>query len=684
MLKSKLWKPVFLSLFFSILCYIGFLFFNPLYISSDNIGVAVVTNGFYGKNNFCQYLHPLLCLVIKALRRVLPAADLFTMLIHIVFIFCIGLLFYLFTADIVMKPVREIRIVDVVRVLMTVMAILLFSSGIIVWNANYTIQTGAIMFAGLLILFLSAQQRVNRVNGESALTADKNVNKNKSVKNSVPIPEKPGLMAAAGTLITVFGFMLRVESALLFLPFVFLEVLVRIMEPLLTGSGDRAEPVKGTGSGESCELSFSHKIKLEMNSWGTEKDSRSAPGGSKAASLSPVRKNTLHTGNTLLPVIPCAMIAVLLLISRAAFFSQEPYQTAVRYNEARTAAVDFPMKGWTRDVEEAAGGVFSQADYQAVTNWCFFDTEYMDADLLEAVVDAGSRNNYGFSEAGLKAMLQTMKRTLFHSSLYMVILIALSAVLAVRSLVYCRWWRKLETAAALAGAFVIIAYFTMRGRAPMRVWEPVIFAVDFVLLMCSANCPDAFTHRSPQKNKGILKADPVFAGLLFAILWFSTGQLLAYAEFHSPQPVWLSGLPAEQGKGAYDRTISDAAGEDALFLWSNWHAYIPVESMLTGRLPSREVLRHNIPLGDWVYGQPYFTELLESVHAVNPAKALLERQNTWVAGGSQQLVEEYLCEHYGSDIRLEPAPGIGEINGVTVYRAVHGKGKPQENSVTAH
>ena len=67
--------------------------------------------------------------------------------------------------------------------------------GITVWNANYTIQTAAIVLAGLLILFTSMRQ-----------------------KRSLA-------WLFAGTLIISFGFMLRIESALLFLPFIALEVL---------------------------------------------------------------------------------------------------------------------------------------------------------------------------------------------------------------------------------------------------------------------------------------------------------------------------------------------------------------------------------------------------------------------------------------------------------------------------
>ena len=216
--KRRKWIPQMVSLFFALSCYAGFMLFNPLYISTDNIGVAVVTEGYYGENNFCQYIHPLLCLIIKWLTPLFPTADVFTLLVHIAVFCSIALLFDLFavsaftgsgqknlttfTDSFLYHPrasssgffrgsgVREISIT-----LTTGMSILLFSSGITVWNANYTIQTAAIVLAGLLILFTSMRQ-----------------------KRSLA-------WLFAGTLIISFGFMLRIESALLFLPFIALEVL---------------------------------------------------------------------------------------------------------------------------------------------------------------------------------------------------------------------------------------------------------------------------------------------------------------------------------------------------------------------------------------------------------------------------------------------------------------------------
>ena len=673
--KRRKWIPHMVSLFFALSCYAGFMLFNPLYISTDNIGVAVVTEGYYGENNFCQYIHPLLCLIIKWLTPLFPTADVFTLLVHIAVFCSIALLFDLFavsaftgsgqknlttfTDSSLYHPrasssgffrgsgVREISIT-----LTTGMSILLFSSGITVWNANYTIQTAAIVLAGLLILFTSMRQ-----------------------KRSLA-------WLFAGTLIISFGFMLRIESALLFLPFIALEVLFGYFSAENNPGLSSVPPINGNEDTASVSrLSSGTRFSRADREDSTEQADRGADrstdsteqadrGAGRAVSTGWIDRGAGRAVSTdrgagrpgaagYILFLPAAVIIFLLLATRFAFNLQEPYKTAGRYNAARTAAVDFPMKSWNAEIEAASSGHFSKTDYEAVTNWCFFDTEFMDVDMLESVVNTGRRNDYSLTRKGMSELLGEMKWTLLHSSLYMVILIGLSTVLAFRNLICCPWPRKAETVLSILGVFIILAYFTFRGRAPMRVWESVIFAMDFVLFM-------AATDRTEHTKKNV---NTVCFFLMFILLWFSTGQLLAYAEFHKPQPVWVSRIPEEGGPFAI--TVSEEAGEDSLFIWPNWHTYLPKYAEETGKLPSRELIRHNIALGDWVYGQPYFTEFLGNINAQNPARALLERPNTYLMGDyASGLVLGYFHEHYGAEIDMQAAIDIGKINNVMAYRFI--------------
>ena len=94
------------------------------------------------------------------------------------------------------KSLRSWSVYDIGKVLAVGMTILLFTSGITIWNTNYTITTGAIVLFGITICFVSERKK----------------------------KKTSWIIIGAGTL--CFGCMLRMESALLFLPFVALEVFI--------------------------------------------------------------------------------------------------------------------------------------------------------------------------------------------------------------------------------------------------------------------------------------------------------------------------------------------------------------------------------------------------------------------------------------------------------------------------
>ncbi len=638
--QNRQWRTLFPAMVFSILCYAGFMFSNPLYLSTDSIGVAIVVDGYYGTNNFCQYIHPLLCLLIRLLTPLLPTADLFTLLIHFVIILQIGILFLIFTEEIFAKSLRSWSVYDIGKVLAVGMTILLFTSGITIWNTNYTITTGAIVLFGITICFVFERKK----------------------------KKTSWIIIGAGTL--YFGCMLRMESALLFLPFVALEVFIHHLSSRtgFYGGGNATEEEQANSRSRLVFHCFSKQSRL----------------------------------------IPVAAIIILIFVSRAVFYAREPYRTAARYNAARTICVDFPMRPWNSEVEDISDRAFSQNDYAAATNWFFFDTDFFDIDMLERIAAAGRKNEFDLSVSGIKGMLHKMRYTLFNSSLYMVILILLSMILAVRNILCSNVWRKAETVLAALGAFIIIMYFTFRGRAPMRVWEPVIFAADFSLLMAAldrsaaswniattcdyaaSSLPHKVISQSAQTthralNQSVIVND-IYCLIIFIILWFSTGQLIANGSYHDPQPVWLSRIPVE--KSIYDATVSDTAGEDSLFIWPNWNAHLPQEVKITGRLPSREIVRHNIATGDWLYAQPFFTDFLKGINAENPAAALLNRPNTYLMDGESGIASSYLQEHKENLLRIgadgktlegdayitllfEPVPELGVIDGIYASRINH-------------
>ena len=535
----------------TLICYLVFLFFCPLYDSTDSLMAAIIIDGLFSENKLSQFQHPLLCSVIRPLSRFFPASDMFTVTLHIMVAAGIFLVSYFGLQRFMEKPLKSWRLEDYTLVLILLLGVFFLSAGMNIWNCNYTITAGALVFMGLLLLS--------------------------------PL-DRSAASCVAGTALIACGFMLRKESGLLFLPFAGLEIIVSLIE---------------------------------------------APE---------------HREKTINRYLPCLLVITLLLGSRTLLYSTEPYATASRYNAARTAIMDFPMKSASQ-VADAINPI----DYTAALDWTFADTKIMNVDMLEQIAEVGSQNAYSMSWAGMQSMLSHMKQTLFHTNLYMLILTIITVQILIRNLLFCGAGRKIESLLAVFGAFLILAYFTFRGRAPMRVWEPVLLAANTVLIN------SASSSKSENRNPGSAAGNTVFLLLIAVTLWFSAGQVMAYAERNKELHTALTARV-----GADDSEYAETF--DSLYIWPNWHGTVPTYFEHTGKLPSQRVIDHNIALGDWTYGQPYYQKYLERIGAENPVQLLVEGK-AYVMGNG---IEKYLQLHYGKDIRLVETGTV--IDGRTAYR----------------
>ena len=529
--------------------------------------VAAVVDGLYGNDNICQYIHPFLCLIIRPLNQLLPTADVFSFLIHIGLFFQIGLIASFGFARVTNRPLRIWGIQEYLTCLMAILLVAFLSAGIVIWNVNYTVQTAFFVFTGSMALFLALER------------------------------SKGTAWIIIGTILIAFGFLLRMEAALLFLPFLLLEMLTFLLEEQQSENKENWKKIQ----------------------------------------------KYLH---------PAALVIAVLLLGRTAFYSVEPYKTAARYNKARTTCIDYPMKSYS-NLKDPSG--ILPEDYNAATNWVYADTDILNVDYLEQIAAAGEKNEYSLSGEGFVQTLEKMWFRLTQTNLYLFMMFITSAILLVRNLFLCQTkCRKLESILAFLGGFIILAYFTFRGRAPTQVWEPVLFATDFVLI-CAA-----LKHPEKKPSDRWLRAELAFQILICVSLWFSVGQVMSHNQWHMPASVLTSKINADDS--VYQETFEN----DGLYLWPTWHMRIPRYFCEIDKLPTKRVLEHNIPVGDWIYGQPYFGEMLERIDVPNLAVALLERPNTYLMNSPDNLLR-FLRAHYGKDIDVEEA---GEINEVMTYRVV--------------
>ena len=541
------------------LCWLLYTFTTDVYMYSDNVGVALVINGYFG-SPLSQYQHPLFCVAVNALARLFSTVDMYSAVVHGFIYFELVLLVLLLTENVFDKRPHDWKLSDYAVLALSILVCLFLSAGLNLWRANYTIQAGSFLFIGWLMLTRDHQKKT--------------------------------FWLVIGTVYIAVGYMLRKEAGLLFIPFVALFVLERVLS------------------------TDNHRAALRE----------------------------------LLRVILLACLCLLVLfITQTAFNATEPYAEANRYNNARTAMVDFPVEEWDGD-DPAFDGI-ARADYVAAENWFFADTEIMTADYLEKMETAGSTNRYTLDAYGIRGMLSYMWRIVGKTDVYMSMMALICVLMALWNLLFQKSpWSRGAALCAVFGAFIIMLYFAFRGRAPLRVWQPVLFGLLFVeteLLLTSF----------PQ-----VKAAPRSALLLllFIVFYYSAGQVIAHIEFHdSPQNAFTGRVGADES--AYEETLQN----DNLYIWPNWHGTIPREfGWMNGKLPTQRVLEHNIPLGDWTYGQPYYSAFLERIGHPNPIRDLVEKDNVYIMSNNRYIID-FLQEHYGDDIELVEA---GEVNGTTAYK----------------
>ncbi len=545
---------------------------GSIFTFTDNMTVGVVTSGMYGDNNMCQYLHPLLCRIIKCLNPILPTADVFATLTHAALLLGLFLISCAVIETAFQKPIKQWNVGDIISCASMALAVAYFSLGLKLFGVNYTVQTSAIIAEGVVALLYAAER------------------------------QKGTAWVVAGTALIFAGFLGRIEACLLFMPFLALEIFTELVRT---------------------------------------KDRRRWLRNSRAY------------------ILPSIAVILALLASKAIFLNTEPYRSDAAYNKYRTIAEDYPMEPYGVSYKDFSG--VDRSTYNAVLHWVLADTERIDGETLEKIARVGSRNDYKFNTIGLKRTLQEMKRRATTEDVHLMTLLALAALLAIWNVLAVRnIWLKLESVFCVLGGFIILFYFTFRGRAPIRVWQCTLIAGLTVLALITVK---GMAEERASRTKARVYPS-AFLLLVCVVLYFGLGQVMAHSRLHTP----TSPLTARTGAddSGYEVTFED----DALYIWPNWYSAIPDYFSRQDKLPTRRVIEHNIALGDWVYGQVYFREFLQGIGAENPARALLERPNTYIMEGLDEVFMRYMREHYGEDIRKKY---VGTVNGKKAYRLIRGK-----------
>lgn len=519
----------------------------PLYDDVDNYLVAIVLNGQFGADNGCQYTHVLLNRLMSFLAGVLPGADVFTLVAR----FCIPMSFALLLYQVSQKTKSR-------SVIIALFAFFLFLSvGISVFTGNYGVQ--AILFAGtgLLLMYLS---------GNGGLSP----------------------LYICGCLYLLLGIMWRLQVALLFIPYVLLELICCMRE-------HAAAPQR----------------------W--------------------------H-----IPALPLVLVLLLLGI-QAIQERREPLRSALEYDRLRTSQVDYATKYWPEVSEDAGAIGVTHADYEMLEGWLLLDTDHMTTAKMADITGISAVPAYPLTPAGLREACWVLLTYFVGESNCNYVWLAGILLMGLFLILFAPdSGRRLQALFILIGSQIIIFYYLMRGRAPMRLIHSVYFAQSFALL-----CEGVQVRDRIRTGKRVIV--PFFCLL---ILLFTGG---AWMSLRKTQPhVPQLALNARTG---VDDTAYTTKNEQDVIIWDDWGPNFKRPLMRQGKLPTRELLSHHLPAGEWVYGQTYFTKFLAETGLDNPYEALFTRDHVYYAvdgDASLRLFAEYTPGFH--------AEQTGTVAGIPIYR----------------
>lgn len=570
-----------------------------LYCSGiDGYLIAMVSNGCYGENNYCMFIHPLISYVCGKLSTVLPYADCYSLIILSFMTFCLFSLYYVIFDQVKTFYKRLVLILTVICYVFST------CNGL---TMRFTLQAGFCMFVGLLLLVMAFHDE--------------------NKKYVIP-----------GVLCCMFGCMIREQAAFTLIPFFGLLLLYELVSKRNTLKDFSLKCLKYIGTMMLCIFAL-----FMTNRW---------------------------------------------------FYNQPQYFESVKYNVARSALVDYPIKEWDKIKDEAVG--YSENDYDAVTHYIWEDSDIIDSEYLEGISDLAN-NNYFTQVRGAETIqskialtvktfvknvcVNLMKIAWFEAGL---VILLFSAYLFMK---HKNLWARLVLIFNLMGYFIIIIFFALLGREVAL--KELLLSGNLLVLFYLIFVLDGTQGRWSSNKWNIIKVVLIAYITLqpfFAQKWFSPALdcLHLASDFHlvGDEKVEMiekamygsySGIPFQKDthnsivemfsarKESETLSLLDSLCEnEELYIW-NVHAYDEELSTLqrNNKLPSKDLISHNVAIGEWVSGQIYFKEHLESIGVSNLMESLLSRPETFYVGKDEQIVHQWLKEHYSENVKIEYVKDVG-------------------------
>ena len=602
-LRKRLNTPLFLASIMTVIC----LFVQSkisLYCSGiDGYLISMVSNGCYSENNYCMFVHPLLSYVCGKLSCILPYADCYSLMIICFMTFSLFCLYYL-----IFSQVKEFY-KRAVLVLVVVCFVFSSNNGL---TMRFTVQAGFCMFVGLSLI-------------------------------SVAFHEENTKYVMPGVFCAMFGCMIREEAAYSLIPFFTLLLCYEF-------------------------VAFKYTMKTFGLRW--------------------------------MRYIGIVIICILTLATtKKMFYNQEKYSKSVSYNSARSSLVDYPVKQWD-EIKDIATE-YSENDYYAVTHYVWEDSDIIDSEYFNDIAQIAN-DNFFTQLREKKTVSEKLSFTVNTISSIVavnlvkfawfeigIVILLLSIYLFIK---HKDLWVRLALFFNLTGYFIILTFFSLLGRTVAL--KELLMTGNLLVLFYLIFVLDDTLISKPESWRFSLGRFKVLKVILLVYItiqpflgnkWFSPAmgilRLAADCDLIDNHQVssieenifgLYKGIPFLDGSSnsfidlysakqpAETFLLEETAENEEVYIWNIWEYDDELAVMQkSNKLPSKQLLSHHLPMGEWVSGQVYFKEHLESIGLGNLMKSLIDRQDTFYVGKDEHVIHQWLIEHYSNSVKMEYVKDIG-------------------------
>lgn len=534
--------------------------------TDDDLGIAFALSGLYPDSGLCLFVNAFISRLTLLISSIAPGINSFFILEYClaavgVFVFVYAALAYLDDRAVALFAIG--------------LFILLLISGC-TFRKNFTVVATTLTLAGSFALVM--QLRQNRLSGPLTVTA---------------------------VILCVFGFMLRWESFLLVMPFVF--------------------------------VAFVHKLWLNAKS----------------------KKPAFGMKRTALKLIPFVVVVALCAcayVYDSNEWSSPEWAEWKSYNEVRSVVSDYPMPAYSEIEEELSAGGITAIDYDFAQNWRTADNEVFTVDSLRFISSFSE-------EVGDEVVAGKMqfKATRWIKAFWFAIPIAIA--LLVLYILRARRLNAISNVAVVAIVVifaVITFYLASGGRLPQRVMYSVIAgAVVFLAAIIGDKASNSERRQSSEAADKLRKPMCVL-GLVFCL---ACAGFVVYSS-HPSLNNFDVGNKATESAASTDPAVYSSltdyirTHDDILFVMDAKTEYYYIYEYDMKRIPPKDELMRIILLGGWTTDSPFINARNEMQDMGNVMKGLAENDRArYIVLQSNMKwasqIETYLETHYWQDVEAK-------------------------------